>query len=40
VLRIEAILSKDKYGQMAWQKAARSGNVELLEKMWDCAKKL
>jgi len=33
-------LSKDNSGQTPWHKAAGSGNVEILEKLWDFAKKL
>ena len=31
---------RNKYGQTAWQITASRGYVELLEKMWDCAKEL
>jgi len=33
-------LSKDESEETAWQKAAESGHVEVLLKMWDWAKKL
>jgi hypothetical protein len=32
-------LSKDEYKQTAWHKATKCGHVEVLEKIWDWAKK-
>jgi len=34
------LLSKDKSKETAWHKAAESGDVELLNKLWDLAKEL
>ena len=34
------MLSKDEYNKTAWQNAAGRGEVEILEKLWDWAKKL
>jgi len=39
-LRNEVLLSKDKYGQMAWHMAEAGGHVEVLEKTWDWVEEL
>jgi hypothetical protein len=39
-LRKEVLLSKDKFNETAWLKAAAEGQVEILEKLWDFAKEL
>jgi hypothetical protein len=39
-LRNEVLLSKDKYKETAWHKAAKLGRGETLEKLWDWDKEL
>jgi hypothetical protein len=34
------LLSKDKYKEMAWDKATEGGHVDLLKKLWYWAKEL
>jgi hypothetical protein len=39
-LRNEVLLSKDKLDQKGWHLAARKGHIEILENLWELAKKL
>jgi hypothetical protein len=34
------LLSKDEYNETAWQKAVEIGKFEVIEILWDWAKKL
>jgi hypothetical protein len=40
VLKNKLLLTKDNFGQMAWQQAALGDSLEALETLWSWAKEL